>query len=657
MPTQSSPQTAAHYFSKHKEAVQADAILPKKPLKALLKQYSPNNLRAAFIRHWAASNNIPMEQVVRGEAICKTISIENSYDAGLHKQLHHDFPNFTLKEMEGVFEELLGAEQRKSFGAVYTPNYIIDYLVSNAVQTQQSDSDVPRICDPCCGSGGFLIRAADILASSYGLSASAAFSTALIGFDKDPLAVHQAQCIAELYLASRSVALPFPHFQLFCTDSLLSTPEHLNALSGSQNGFDAIITNPPYVKLQSLDDDYRIALNARFPEFTQGSFSLALLFLVAGHQLLAPGGSLAYITQNNLFTSLAGEQVRQYLQQKKCIRRIVDFGHHHVFDNASAYTCLVFLGQAPSDTFEYDVVQEKATAVSLSTTDFSLIRHDTLNFKKWRLSKPSHADMVKKVEQIGTPLGNMASIRVGFATLKDSVFLVRQKGSHCIAIAPDHSVHTIETELTRPAVKVADLTSQNDLAHNTRRIIFPYIRSGGKYVVLPEDDLRRNYPGAYNYLLQCQSLLGERDKGKKDYSAWYAWGRTQGMEAPGPKLLTKTFNKRPQFMLDSSDQLFCNGYAISMHTQDSLFAEMPLVGLQRILDSVVMHYYAKMTSFQLEGNYQCYQKNFIGRFGIPDLDSAQYNYLLSLEDQDVDEHVATLYGLRLDELTPVLCQS
>lgn len=385
MPTQNLPQTISLFPAEYKEAVQADAILPKKPLKALLKQHSPNNLRAAFIRHWAVSNNISLAQVSRGEAICKTISIENTHDAGLHKQLHRDFPNFTLKDMEGVFEELLGAEQRKSFGAVYTPNYIIDYLVSSAVQMQQSSSDVPRICDPCCGSGGFLIRAADILVSSHGLSASAAFATALIGFDKDPLAVHQAQCIAELYLASRGVALPFPYFQLFCADSLLSTPEQLNTLSGSQHGFDAIITNPPYVKLQSIDNDYRVALNARFPEFTQGSFSLALLFLVAGHQLLASGGSLAYITQNNLFTSLAGEQVRQYLQQEKCIRRIVDFGHYHVFDNASAYTCLVFLGQAPSDTFEYDVVQEKATAVSLSKADFSLIRHDALSSKKWRL--------------------------------------------------------------------------------------------------------------------------------------------------------------------------------------------------------------------------------------------------------------------------------
>jgi len=640
------------------ESVQVTTAPTKKSLRTLLAHHSPNTLKSAFVKHWAASNNVELKQIVKGETVRKVINLEDgSYDIKLQRQLHQDFPVLTLKEVEGIFEELLSIEHRKSFGAVYTPTYIIDYLVRNALRMCRPVAGVPQVCDPCCGSAGFLIRAADILADSYGFSASQAFSQALVGLDKDPLAIDHAHCVVELYLASRGVSLPFPDLRLFCTDSLTSTPEQLYALSGSLNGFDVVVTNPPYVKLQNLDDDYRLALGARFPQYAQGSFSLALLFLVAGHQILSPGGSLACITQNNLFTSLAGEQVRQYLQQEKCIRRIVDFGHHHVFDNASAYTCLVFLKQEPRDTFEYDIVEEKATSASLNAAEFSSIRHDALTSKKWRLSKPSHADTIRKIEHIGTPLGNMTSIRVGFATLKDSVFLVRQQDTRCIAIAPDHSQHEIEAELTRPVVKVADLASQSDLAHNTRRIIFPYLRSSGKYMPIPEDDLCEHYPKAYRYLLQCQKVLGERDKGKKDYNTWYAWGRTQGMEAPGPKLLTKTFSKRPQFMLDISDQLFCNGYAVFMQDRNSLFAEMPLMVLQRILNSMVMHYYAKMTSFQLEGNYQCYQKNFIGRFGIPDLDATQYDHLLSLEDHSVDEYVATLYGLRLDELTPVLYQS
>ena len=88
----------------------------------------------------------------------------------------------------------------------------------------------------------------------------------------------------------------------------------------------------------------RTQLSKKFKGYANGNFSLALLFLLAGHRLLAPQGCLAIITQNNLYTSLAGKGVRQYLQDEQCIRRIIDFGHHKVFRQASAYTCLVFLG-------------------------------------------------------------------------------------------------------------------------------------------------------------------------------------------------------------------------------------------------------------------------------------------------------------------------
>ena len=599
-----------------------------------------------------------MSQASQGEAVDRIVSMgDGRIDSGLQRQLQHDLPNLTLKEMEGVFEELLSADQRKSFGAVYTPNYIIDYLVRHALKMCHTAGDAPQVCDPCCGSAGFLIRAADVLASDRGIGAAQAFSEVLIGIDKDPAAIDHARCIIELYLASQEVTLPFPSLRLLSADSLISDPEELKALCSCPGGFDVVITNPPYVKLQNLDAEYRTALGTQFSEYIQGSFSLALLFLVAGHKLLASRGSLAYVTQNNLFTSLSGEKVRRYLQQERCIRRIVDFGHHHVFDNASAYTCLVFLNEKPHAAFEYDSIENEITPATLDAADFSLIHHSALSPKKWRLSKPSQASIVRQIEQTGTPLENMTTVKVGFATLKDSVFLVRRSNGGCFANAPDRSLHEIEIELTRPAVKIADLASEDDLACNDRRIIFPYVRLNGKYIPIPENDLSSRYPNAYRYLLQCRSSLRERDKGKKEYGAWYACGRTQGMEAPGPKLLTKTFSKRPQFMLDTSDQLFCNGYAVLPQTQNSLFGEMSLPVLQRILNSAVMHYYTKMTSFQLEGNYQCYQKNFIGRFGIPDINFAQQDRLLSLDGQAVDEYVANLYGLQLDELTPALCQS
>jgi hypothetical protein len=121
---------------------------------------------------------------------------------------------------------------------------------------------------------------------------------------------------------------------------------------------------------------------------------------------------------------------------------------------------------------------------------------------------------------------------------------------------------------------------------------------------LEEDTLRGRFPGAWAHLQRHRDAQKRRDKGHKDYAAWFAWGRTQGMEAAGPKLLTKTFSRRPAFFRDESDALFCNGYAVSLPSTYAGGLDLRL--LQRILNSAVMHYFARLTSFEIEGDYQCY---------------------------------------------------
>ncbi len=104
-------------------------------------------------------------------------------------------------------------------------------------------------------------------------------------------------------------------------------------------------------------------------------------------------------------------------------------------------------------------------------------------------------------------------------------------------------------------------------------------------------------------------------------------------------------------MLDDTDQLFCNGYSVSLRcdTMKSL-PDMTLTCLQRILNSSVMDYYTKLTSFQIEGDFQCYQKNFIEQFGIPSLSPAETDQLESCHPSQVDDFVRRLYGIPVEHI-------
>ncbi len=619
----------------------------------LIKNYEECSIHAALLQHWAKINEIPFSKFKQTNAAARFLTASHLSEVeSIRRILSQSIFKLSIKDIERIFEVLIDSGRRKSQGAFYTPDFIIEYLVRHGLQLgNHRRKEAPLICDPACGSGGFLIRAAEILKDD--ISPDRAFAECLVGFDNDPWAIEHARCLIEIFLILHGFELSGIDLRLFCRDTLLCSHENLWNLSGAYNGFNLVTTNPPYVKLQNLDFEYRTRLAKKFNRYANGNFSLALLFLIAGHRLLRPQGCLAVITQNNLYTSFAGSGVRFYLQNQQCIRRIVDFGHYRVFKQANAYTCLVFLGTEKKACFEF-VRIEGACVDSLRNATFSEILFSDLRADKWRLAKSNHLRNLEIIESTGKPLGTIASIKVGFATLKDSVFLVRiRDDQYCTANPMNQETHLVEIGLTRPAVKVANLNRAEDIEKNDLRIIFPYKRIEEKYRLMSEEDIKNRFPQGYSYLRKYRDFLESRDKGKKRYEGWYAWGRTQGMEAKGPKLLTKTFSRFPQFMLDRSDQLFCNGYSVTIK-DDSLFRDkLTIEVLEKITNSRIMYYYAKLTSFQIEGNYQCYQKNFIERIGIVNMTEREMTTFIELPKLEADEYLEGLYGIKSKEIEEI----
>ena len=81
--------------------------------------------------------------------------------------------------------------------------------------------------------------------------------------------------------------------------------------------------------------------------------------------------------------------------------------------------------------------------------------------------------------------------------------------------------YLIERGITREIIKANVLKNERDIEKNTRRIIFPYIRIEGKAKIIPEMELKQNYPEAYKYLSAIKDELKQRDKGKKKYEIGY----------------------------------------------------------------------------------------------------------------------------------------
>ena len=597
-------------------------------------EYGIPAVEQSVVKRFVEKHNIPLQA-----------SLNDYFDSDIFigKQIL-EVENF--ETLENFLEVLIPQDDRKLNGAFFTPRYVVDFII-NEIQPKENETNL----DPSCGCGAFLIGLVKYYKQKFNKPIKETVRENIFGSDILEYNIRRAKLLLTIYALQNGEILEEDDFNLWHQDSLQTD---------WQMQFDNIVGNPPYVKFQDLSDESRKSLAKNWQTVENGTFNLYFAFFELGYKLLKPSGKLGYITPNNYFTSLAGESLRRYFQNKKCVTRIVDFSHRKVFD-AQTYTAITFLDKQQNEEITYDRIKDKQLPEPfLANANGSSNCLKNLNVKKWRLLKSDEQENIKIIENIGTPIGKLFDICVGIATLKDEVFFIdgnNLKNNYYVK-ETENGIYEIEREITKSVCKISDFKNQDEVSQNSRRIICPYSIKNGNAIPLTENKLRDKFPKCYEYLLSEKEKLATRDKGKVTYEPFFVWGRTQGITKLGKKILTPTFSKFPRFLfVDEETSYFTNGYGIYFKQDESpLFSSFsnPLMSIenidvvQKILNSDVMHYYISKTSVAIEGGYPCYQKNFIEKFTIPELDEGEINELRELQlPEEINSFLANKYGLNI----------
>jgi type I restriction-modification system DNA methylase subunit len=255
-----------------------------------------------------------------------------------------------------------------------------------------------RIVDPACGSGAFLISAfrrllAERIAAardverSRGGTPAAIDETPLIadilrnniyGVDINPASVEIAKLALWLHSARASAPLSSLEHTVRIGNSLVGedfwagrqrtaqVDERVRTFdwraafpevwpAGRNGGFDIVLGNPPYVKLQNLmqvDPDVVAYLAAErggetYQSARTGNFDLYLPFIEKGLRLLAPGGRMAYIAPSLWTVNQYGEGLRSVVRRGQHLDRWLDFKAHQIFEDVITYTALQFFTREP----------------------------------------------------------------------------------------------------------------------------------------------------------------------------------------------------------------------------------------------------------------------------------------------------------------------
>lgn len=241
------------------------------------------------------------------------------------------------------------------------------------------------------------------------------------------------------------------------------------------------------------------------------------------------------------------------------------------------------------------------------------------------MQKDSIDKVIKRLEGAGTPLSNW-KIRNGLATLKNDLFFFvpSMEDSRYYYRSYMGKDFAIEKAICISVVKPNTIKTELELSRIKEVAIFPYERGNDCIRVLEERQLMIRFPKAYRFLLEYKELLEAREKGHGHYPAWYAYGRTQGMNNFGKKLLIPYIAGEPTAVLSLDDELlFYCGYALFSNSEEELRI------IKAFLKSDAFWYYIFHTSKPYSKGYMALAKNYIVNFSIPKLSEKEKAYILS----------------------------
>lgn len=493
--------------------------------------------------------------------------------------------------------------QKKANGVVYTPQWIVNLILDN-IEYKDNIYD-KKIIDPSCGEGSFLVVVVerflkDCIDKNLRLNEiKKALYNNIFGFDIDKNAI--IKCKTQLSDVAQKYGIDKVEWNVLQIDSL-----DKNNVKQYFNRFDYVVGNPPYIRIQHLGKERRERIQKDWFFCRNGSTDIYIAFFELGLNLLNETGKLGYITPNTYFKTETAKALRSYLVKKKIIKKLIDFSHHQVFDDATIYSAITVLDRTWEQNKFYYFNGDKGKIIYIDEIELS-----NISSNKWTLASNDILKRVKAIETRGIPLEKIAKIHVGITTLADDFYIFKDpiiENDRAIIRLKDGRVFTIEKGILRPIIKVSVLKSPNE--DQNRWIIFPYKKVYGKYTIIPERELKDLYPYTYKYFLAIKERLLLRDKGRKNPVAWYAFGRSQGLDTTwGKKILVSPLSLKPNFVVwEKEEYTFYAGYCIKF--------DGDLHWLAKQLNSEDMEFYIKYVGRDYQNGYKSYAKSFISNFGV-----------------------------------------
>ncbi len=401
-----------------------------------------------------------------------------------------------------------------------------------------------------------------------------------------------------------------------------------------EGGFDVVIGNPPYLRVQGIDRNISETYKTLFESAT-GSYDLYVLFVEKGMGLLNDQGVLNYIMPHKWVNSAFGKGLRSIT--KEHVKKLISFDAYQVF-NASTYTSLLWISKKPVSTLEYVQLDRDLQTNSelerylngLGSEDFTPISTSDLRIYAWVLTDRQTYEILKKLKRHPLKVSDIfEKIFQGIATSKDSVYFLKNchaDDEFVMGYSDElEKIVKVEKALTRPLLKGDDVHRYEPL-HTDKVVIFPYYltvdeKGKEKAELFNEEELKEKFPMGYAYLKECEDVLREREKGRFDIDGeWYQFGRKQGIIGVNKeKLFQPDISLGSNFSYDKNGEFYATttlyGYIKYPHIKESYQFYMA------VFNSKLLWWYLMQTGTTMANGFFRFMPRYIQTFPLPKIEN------------------------------------
>lgn len=445
---------------------------------------------------------------------------------------------------------------------------------------------------------------------------------------------------------------------------------------GVADGFDIVIGNPPYLRIQGIrnsNSDFADYLVANYNSAT-GSFDLYVAFVERALQLISSNGIVNFIMPVKWTNAAFGKGLRDVVSKEKAAKKIINFSEYQVF-NASTYTGLQWF-KPNSDCLEYyeldrnleSNIELKSYLENLSKDTSSIVNTDKLNKDTWVLASSEVSKLLNKLNEQPLRLEDVfEKIFQGIATSKDDVYFIYDCTETQSTITGEskqlNKRVTIEKGLVKPLLKGEDVHRYDNLSSN-RYVIFPYKLENGTANLYAEEELKLLFPNGYAYLKECETLLRGREKGRlKNDIYWYRYIYPKNLTLfQSPKLVAPEISLGGNFSYDGNGQFYSTTTIYGYIMKES--CNVSYETLMAILNSKLCWWFMSNTGTVLAQGYYRYKPAYLKPLPIPQIsketDSEIKSLVAGLAKQDasnrrflerkIDIAIYNLYSINDDDI-------